>query len=187
MTHCGMRRAGESRAWCMFERTAGGVQAAPEGGSSKKRTPQRSGGLARAVSPGRRKAAATAPAAGADTLRVGVYAATWGVNFPDKAQECAAAGVRVFPLMDGRTTSPPLSRQVTIQTVPGLTAAKPSGEGVDVRCVRRARAIPHWHLCSRAHHSEACAALRDMAAAGCGLRIVSIHWGHEFEGASSKA
>ena len=101
MVHCGMRRSGEMRAWCMFERTAGSLQAVPEDGSSTRRTPQRSGGIARAVSPGRRKATATAPAAAADTLRVGVYAATWGVNFPDKAEECAAAGVRcVSPLMD---------------------------------------------------------------------------------------
>ena len=100
MVHCGMRRSGEKRAWCMFERTADTLQTVPEGGSSKKRTPQRSGGIARAVSPGRRKAAAAAPAAAVETLRVGVYAATWGVNFPDKAQECAAAGVRVFLYMD---------------------------------------------------------------------------------------
>jgi hypothetical protein len=33
------------------------------------------------------------------------------------------------------------------------------------------------------HRSEAVAALAEMAAAGCGLRIVAIHWGHEFEGA----
>ena len=78
------------------------------------------------------------------TLRVGVYAATFGVNFPDKAAQCVAAGV-------------------AIQTVPGLAAASATGTGeVDLR--------------------EAAAALADMAAAGCGLRVVAIHWGHEFEG-----
>jgi hypothetical protein len=77
-------------------------------------------------------------------LRVGVYAATFGVNFPDKAAQCVAAGV-------------------AIQTVPGLAAASATGAGeVDLR--------------------EAAAALADMAAAGCGLRVVAIHWGHEFEG-----
>jgi siroheme synthase len=51
-------------------------------------------------------------------LRVGVYAATFGVNFPDKAAACAAAGV-------------------TIQTVPGLAAASAAGAGhVDLRCRR---------------------------------------------------
>ena len=39
---------------------------------------------------------------------MGVYAATFGVNFPDKAAQCAAAGVR-------------------IQTVPGLAAASATG------------------------------------------------------------
>ena len=78
------------------------------------------------------------------TLRVGVYAATFGVNFPAKAASCAAAGV-------------------AIQTLPGLAAASATGAGaVDLR--------------------EAAAALADMAAAGCGLRVVAVHWGHEFEG-----
>ena len=55
-------------------------------------------------------------APGARVLRVGVYAATFGVNFPDKAAACAAAGV-------------------TVQTVPGLAAASASGAGhVDLRC-----------------------------------------------------
>jgi hypothetical protein len=158
MVHCGMRRSGESRAWCMFERTAGALHAVSQGGSSKKRTPQRSGGIARAVSPGRRKAAAAAPAGAADTLRVGVYAATWGVNFPDRAEECAAAGVRCAslhgcaePWMPSYT---PMSRQVTIQTVPGLTAASPSGEGVDVRCARCGSAPTHCHVCSFDHHTS---------------------------------
>jgi len=75
---------------------------------------------------------------------VGVYAATFGVNFPDKAAQCVAAGV-------------------AIQTLPGLAAASATGAGeVDLR--------------------EAVAALADMAAAGCGLRVVAMHWGHEFEG-----
>ena len=73
-----------------------------------------------------------------------MYAATFGVNFPDKAAQCVAAGV-------------------AIQTVPGLAAASATGAGeVDLR--------------------EAAAALADMAAAGCGMRVVAIHWGHEFEG-----
>jgi hypothetical protein len=78
------------------------------------------------------------------TLRVGVYAATFGVNFPAKAAACAAAGV-------------------AIQTLPGLASASATGAGaVDLR--------------------EAAAALADMAASGCGLRVVAVHWGHEFEG-----
>jgi len=76
-------------------------------------------------------------------LKVGVYSATWGVNFPDKADACAKEGIH-------------------IHMVPGLTSAPPSASGVDL--------------------SDALAALEGMANAGCGLRIVSIHWGHEFEG-----
>lgn len=83
-------------------------------------------------------------AASGATLRVGVYAATFGVNFPAKAAECAAD-------------------RVVVQTLPGMAAASASATGeVDI--------------------SEAVAALRQMADAGCGLRIVCVHWGHEFEG-----
>ena len=58
--------------------------------------------------------------------------------------------------------------------------------GCEVRATRPC-ACPLSCALTTDHHSEACAALRDMAAAGCGLRIVSIHWGHEFEGTSSTA
>ena len=130
--HCGMRLDGGTKTWCAF-------------------APATSCGLFCALSTLClmlvlcRCSFERASAGGAGpTLRVGVYAATFGVNFPDKAAQCAAAGV-------------------AIQTVPGLAAASATGAGeVDLR--------------------EAAAALRDMAAAGCGLRVVAMHWGHEFEG-----
>ena len=101
-------------------------------------------------------------------LRVGFYATSFGVNFPQKAAACAAS-------------------DVVIQMVPGLATAPADGAGVDLRHATPATDAACFSLTYRALHpplSEAFAALREMAAAGCGLRIVSMHWGHEFEGAS---
>ena len=54
---------------------------------------------------------------------------------------------------------------VVLQITPGLASAPHDCAGVDLR--------------------EAKVALRAMLAAGCGLRIVCVHWGHEFEGYST--
>ena len=60
---------------------------------------------------------------------------------------------------------PALEQGCVVQTLPGLAAAAGGGAPAsEVDC------------------GPAAEALRQMAAAGCQLRIVSVHWGHEFEG-----
>ena len=60
---------------------------------------------------------------------------------------------------------PAAAAGVVVQTLPGLAAAGAGG------------AAP-----SAIDYSQAHAALQEMSAAGCELRVVSVHWGHEFEG-----